>query len=137
MAVSDDIYEGVLGVPGGSFVTLLPRASPFRPYWNVITSRYSDPRDRIVLLSYMQLIWDIIDPMGWVDVLKADGRKLTQVRRGGIRRIRREGREGRERNMELQGWGGHATPGRLLDGDPWSESLVPISHLVFFFLFFF
>jgi len=78
ISLSEDINYGVFGVPGTPFVLLLPRANPFNPYWQIICSRYSNPIDRITLLSYIQIIWDHVDSVGYVDLLAENSNKMTQ-----------------------------------------------------------
>jgi len=78
ISVNPRIHQGVFGVPGSPYVLLLPRASPFRGYWQIITSRYSNPIDRIMLLSLLQIIWDHVDSVGWVDLLGENPEKRGQ-----------------------------------------------------------
>lgn len=78
VALSDEIHEGVFGVPGGPFVQLLPRADPFKTYWQVICNRYKNAIDRFAMLSYIQLLWDLVDPVSYVDLLAANPAKRAQ-----------------------------------------------------------
>ena len=65
MSVSQDILQGVLGVPGGPYALMLPRSVDFDPYFTIIKARYSNSIDRISLISVIQLLWDRSDPVGY------------------------------------------------------------------------
>jgi len=65
MSVSQDITQGVLGVPGGPYVMMLPRSVDFDPYFAILKARYPNAIDRINLLNVIQLLWDRSDPAGY------------------------------------------------------------------------
>ena len=66
MTVSQDIIQGVLGVPGAPYALMLPRSVDFDTYFAILKTRYTDPIDRINLLNIFQLLWDRSDPSGYM-----------------------------------------------------------------------
>jgi len=72
LALSTDIINGVLGVPGGPYGLLLPRSHDFNLYFDMIKQRYFDPVDRINLVQYVQLLWDRAEPSGFMDCISKD-----------------------------------------------------------------
>eukprot|EP01095_Lingulamoeba_sp_RSL-Kostka_P013893 TRINITY_DN586_c0_g2_i1.p1 TRINITY_DN586_c0_g2~~TRINITY_DN586_c0_g2_i1.p1 ORF type:complete len:678 (-),score=197.51 TRINITY_DN586_c0_g2_i1:53-2086(-) len=69
MAINQDIINGALSVPGGSFSLILPRSQDFVPIFVILKERYSDPIDRINLMNILQLLWDRAGPGGYMDSL--------------------------------------------------------------------
>ena len=62
MAVTTDVTLGVSGVGGGPYALLLPRSSDFAAIFDIMRLRYSSPVDRISLFSFLQLLWDRMEP---------------------------------------------------------------------------
>ncbi|MCH9684522.1 MAG: hypothetical protein K0V04_24010 [Deltaproteobacteria bacterium] len=65
MAITPDVVRGGLGVPGQSFNVLLPRSVLFDPFFQILRSNYSDPRDIQIILSAAMLLWDRAEPTGF------------------------------------------------------------------------
>lgn len=63
MAMSLDLKRGHLGVPGNNYSTLLQRSVDFGPFFLLVTINYPDARDRLLLLSAVQGLWDRTDPV--------------------------------------------------------------------------
>jgi len=66
MAVTTDVIRGVVGVPGGPYSLLLPRSEDFTALGDILKIRYTNPLDRVILLSIMQILWDRADPGGYM-----------------------------------------------------------------------
>jgi hypothetical protein len=79
LAVSNDITKAHLGVPGAPYPLLLARSVDFDPYFTIIKSRYSDPIDRIMVLSLLGLLWDRLEPSGYLNLIKADSSKRALI----------------------------------------------------------
>jgi len=67
MAVSQDLQQGVLGVPGAPYALLLPRSIDFSDLFDIIKVEYEDALDRIMLFNVFQLLWDRADPGPFTD----------------------------------------------------------------------
>ena len=48
---------------------LLPRSKDFKALFDVISGRYGDARERVLLLGIIQLLWDRMEPSGWLPYL--------------------------------------------------------------------
>jgi hypothetical protein len=72
VATSPDIDKGHLGVPGAPYPLLLARSIDFDPFFLAIRLRYSDPIDRIMILSLMGALWDRAEPSGFIGHLSKD-----------------------------------------------------------------
>lgn len=73
MAVSPDIERGVLGVPGASYSLMLPRSE----YWGIyatpfLVEVFEDPRDVMLALGYVQMLWDRAEPTGYAPYITED-----------------------------------------------------------------
>jgi len=66
LALSSDVTRAHLGVPGNNYSLLMERSSDFIPYLLVILGSYPDSRDRILLLSLIQMRWDSVDPASYL-----------------------------------------------------------------------
>ncbi len=72
VALSEDVTRGHLGVPGNNYSLLLQRSSDFVEFFEVIKVKYPSSRDRLLLLSAVQLLWDQTDPITWYRHLSAE-----------------------------------------------------------------
>ena len=72
MAVTQDILQGVMSVPGAPFALALPRSANFKTYFDIIKTRYTNAIDRINLLNIIQLLWDRSDPSGYMGSLTSN-----------------------------------------------------------------
>eukprot|EP00730_Choanoeca_flexa_P010521 TRINITY_DN1839_c0_g1_i1.p1 TRINITY_DN1839_c0_g1~~TRINITY_DN1839_c0_g1_i1.p1 ORF type:complete len:645 (+),score=114.50 TRINITY_DN1839_c0_g1_i1:2-1936(+) len=72
MSLSTDVERGVLGVAGGPYSLLLPRSADFTPLFDIIKARYGDAQDRLFLMSSMQLLWDRLEPAGYLSHISKD-----------------------------------------------------------------
>ena len=70
MAVAPDVDNGVLGVPGINYSTLLRRSVDFALYSLPIYTTYPSEYERPLLLSVIQILWDRADPNGYVNTLR-------------------------------------------------------------------
>ena len=69
LAVAPDIDQGVLGVPGINYSTLLRRSVDFALYSLPLYTSYPSEYERPLLLSVIQILWDRADPNGYVNQL--------------------------------------------------------------------
>lgn len=69
MALTTDTTHGVLGVPGAPYTLLLPRSLDFASLYDVLKLRYSNSLARISLYAVLQLLWDRMDPAGYLDAI--------------------------------------------------------------------
>lgn len=58
LAASKDVNRGVLGSLGMNYSTLLTRSKNFDEYAGLLYNSYTDPLDRQLLFSMMQMLWD-------------------------------------------------------------------------------
>ena len=70
MAVAPDVDNGVLGVPGINYSTLLRRSVDFALYSVPLYTTYPSEYERALLLSVVQILWDRADPNGYVNQLR-------------------------------------------------------------------
>ncbi len=70
LAVAPDVDNGVLGVPGINYSTLLRRSSDFALYSLPLYTTYPSEYERPLLLSVIQILWDRADPNGYVNSLR-------------------------------------------------------------------
>jgi len=66
LAFNDIVTKAHLGVPGAPYPLLLARSVDFDTYFDIIKARYSNPIDRILILSLMGLVWDRGEPSGYL-----------------------------------------------------------------------
>lgn len=72
MAITNDVQRGVLGVAGAPYALLLPRSADFAALFDVIKVRYPDPGTRIALLAVMELLWNRLEPAGYLHHISRD-----------------------------------------------------------------
>lgn len=72
MAAHVDITRGVLGVPGGPYVVLLPRSADFVPYSIPIQLRYPDSLDQMTMINLLGAVWDRGEPGGYTSYISKD-----------------------------------------------------------------
>ena len=70
MAVAPDVDNGVLGVPGINYSTLLSRSVDFALYSLPVYTTYPSEYERQLLFSVIQILWDRADPNGYVNALR-------------------------------------------------------------------
>lgn len=70
MAIAPDVDNGVLGVPGINYSTLLRRSVDFALYSVPLYTAYPSEYERALLLSVIQILWDRGDPSGYVNQLR-------------------------------------------------------------------
>jgi hypothetical protein len=58
LAASKDVNRGVLGSLGMNYSTLLTRSANFDEYAGILYGSYTDPLDRQLLFSMIQMLWD-------------------------------------------------------------------------------
>lgn len=75
LAVSDEIDKGHLGVPGSPYPLLLARSVDFDTYFDIIKFRYRNPIDRIMVLSFIGLLWDRAEPSGYLNLVARNPNK--------------------------------------------------------------
>jgi hypothetical protein len=63
LALSDEIDQGVLNVPGGVYSLMLPRSTDFTSLHAILNANYPPPRDQQLLLTALQSYWDYSDPV--------------------------------------------------------------------------
>jgi VCBS repeat-containing protein len=69
LAASKDVNRGVLGSLGMNYSTLLTRSKNFDEYAGVLYTSYTDPLDRQLLFSMMQMLWDRSENNGYASHL--------------------------------------------------------------------
>lgn len=69
VAMSTEISRAVLNVPGAPFSMLLPRSSPFEPFFSILNTKYSDPADISAILALTQMMWDPTETGGLMHFL--------------------------------------------------------------------
>ena len=65
MATSKDIERGALGSLGMNYSTLLTRSTDFDPYALPLYASYTDPLDRQLAFSLIQMVWDRSENNGY------------------------------------------------------------------------
>lgn len=66
MSVTTDVERGVMEVPGMPYNVLLSRSVDFDPFFQIIRVSFPDSRDHMLLLNYAQMLWDRIEPTGYL-----------------------------------------------------------------------
>ncbi len=82
MTASPFFERGVLDVPGGGWTHMLQRAVQWNTMGVAFSSQYDDPRDLQLEMSLLQLVFDPIDSLNWVEHLakdRLDGRPEVRV----------------------------------------------------------
>jgi hypothetical protein len=72
LALSPDLERGVLGVPGAPYSLLLSRSADFDTFFLLFDQKFTDDRDRALLLAIFQTAWDPGEPGGYLQHLTAD-----------------------------------------------------------------
>ena len=72
MALSTDIRQGVLGVPGMNYSTLLQRSVDFDPFFALLSAVYPSALDRTIGLSVIQMLWDRGEANGYANHVTED-----------------------------------------------------------------
>merc|ERR1711902_8559 len=72
MSLTPDVDRGVISVPGFPFSLLLPRSINFRSFFDILKDRYINDVDRIMLISWFELLWVRLEPAGYVSHLNKD-----------------------------------------------------------------
>ena len=66
MGLTTDVQRGTLGVPGMPYNLLLSRSVDFDQFFGIIRSSFPDARDHMMLLNLAQMLWDRIEPNGYL-----------------------------------------------------------------------
>jgi hypothetical protein len=66
MAISTDVTRGLLGEPGAPYNLLLDRSADFNGFFLIIQGVYPNPLDIQLGLGLMQLLWDRVEPLGYI-----------------------------------------------------------------------
>jgi hypothetical protein len=64
-AVDADFARSVLNVPAMNYSVLLPRSVDYDSFATLLNGAYTDPLERPLLLSLMQMLWDRGEPDGY------------------------------------------------------------------------
>jgi hypothetical protein len=72
VAVAPDFDRAVLGVPGMNYSTLLRRSVDFDTYAQILYNAYPSERERPLLLSLMQMLWDRAEANGYAQHMTRD-----------------------------------------------------------------
>lgn len=70
MSVTPDATRGGLEVMGTPFSLLLGRSAQFDAFFDIAKSTYSDPRDIQKVLGLVQILWDRVEPNGFLPHLR-------------------------------------------------------------------
>jgi hypothetical protein len=79
-AVSPDIERAVVGVVGMNYSMLLPRSVDFDTYEGVMIPAYPSARDRALLLTLIQQLWDRGEGAGYVQHVTSDPYPGTEAK---------------------------------------------------------
>ncbi|MFM8562324.1 MAG: hypothetical protein ACKOCE_00350 [Acidimicrobiia bacterium] len=71
-AVSPDISRSVLGVPGINYGLLLARSVDFDAYEAIMEPAYPSRRERTLIISFVQMLWDRGEGGGYVNHISSD-----------------------------------------------------------------
>jgi hypothetical protein len=66
LALSPDVERGVVDVMGAPFVTLLDRSRQFDTFFDIANAAFPDPRDVQLSLTLLQMLWDRVEPNGFL-----------------------------------------------------------------------
>jgi hypothetical protein len=72
MSVSPDVERGVLEVMGMPFGILLNRSAQFDAFFQVAKATYQDGRDVQLTLALVQMLWDRVEPTGYIEHMRDD-----------------------------------------------------------------
>ncbi|MEU9830691.1 hypothetical protein AB0D67_04025 [Streptosporangium sp. NPDC048047] len=72
VAVSPDVRNAVLGVPGMNYSTLLNRSVDFQPFQRLMDASYPDKLTQQVCFALMQMLWDRAETNGYAQHLTDD-----------------------------------------------------------------
>ncbi len=72
VAVAPDFDRAVLGVPGMNYSTLLRRSVDFDGYAQILYNAYPDERERPLLLTLLQMLWDRAEANGYAQHMTRD-----------------------------------------------------------------
>ncbi len=72
MALSTDVTRGVLDVPGAPYNLLLDRSVDFSPFRTVLELSYPKSRDAQIVLGLVQMLWDRVEPNGYLPYIRED-----------------------------------------------------------------
>lgn len=72
LTLSTDVERGVVDVMGAPFVTLLDRSRAFDTFFDIANAAYPDPRDVQLALTLIQMLWDRVEPNGFLPHLSGD-----------------------------------------------------------------
>ncbi|MGV9771675.1 hypothetical protein [Streptosporangium sp. NPDC003464] len=72
VAVSPDVRNAVLGVPGMNYSTLLNRSVDFQPFQRLMDGAYPDRLTQQVCFALMQMLWDRAETDGYAQHLADD-----------------------------------------------------------------
>ena len=71
-ALSDDLTQVILAVPGLGYNLLLPRSIDFDEFAPFYEESYPDPLDRMLARELMEMLWDRGENAGWAQHLTRD-----------------------------------------------------------------
>ncbi|ACZ89302.1 hypothetical protein [Streptosporangium roseum] len=72
VAVSPDVRNAVLGVPGMNYSTLLNRSVDFQPFQRLMDGAYPDRMTQQICFALMQMLWDRAETDGYAQHLTDD-----------------------------------------------------------------
>lgn len=72
MAVSTDVQRGLLGEPGAPYNLLLSRSVDFEPFFTILQIVYPSHRDIQITLGLLQMLWDRVEPTGYLPFVTSD-----------------------------------------------------------------
>ncbi|MEV4249801.1 hypothetical protein AB0J63_41105 [Streptosporangium canum] len=72
VAVSPDVRNAVLGVPGMNYSTLLNRSVDFQPFQRLMDGAYPDRLTQQICFALMQMLWDRAETDGYAQHLTDD-----------------------------------------------------------------
>ena len=71
MALSTDVARGLLGEPGAPYNLLLNRSVDFQSFFDLLAARYTSHRDLQLVLGVLQMLWDRVEPDGYLPYMTA------------------------------------------------------------------
>jgi hypothetical protein len=72
LSLAPDVTRGGLEVMGTPFAMILNRSAQFDSFFDIAKSTYEDPRDIQMVLGLVQMLWDRVEPGGFLPHLLDD-----------------------------------------------------------------
>lgn len=71
MTITTDVTRGLLGEPGAPYNFILNRSVDFGQFFDLLAVKYPSQRDVQLVLGIVQMLWDRIEPNGFIPYLRS------------------------------------------------------------------